>query len=463
MRATVRRVWLSLQDGVRSRLWPIPVLAVLLALIAGVGLPLVDAAVDQQLPSYVTTWIFGGDAGAARTVLNAVSSSLITVTSLTFSLTVVTLQLASSQFSPRLLRTFTSDLFVQATLGLFLATFTYALTVLRVVRSPAESQSNFVPRIAVTLGFLLALASVVLLVLFLAHLTRIIRVENMVFTVDSETRGTISTLLDDRADREHVAPLPTPPPRARRLWAPDSGFLVHVDESELFGAAEDADAIIVIETLPGEYVVEGTPVGWVWQHGAELSEDAAEEMRDKLGEAVRFGPERTGGQDVAYGLRQLTDVINKALSPGINDPTTAVHALGHLSAVLCALAQRRLGPTSWQEEGSVVRLALNRPGLGHLLEVSLSQPRLYGSSDVQVAARLYRVLDDLAWRVGSADRDQVRHELTRLRAATDAQDFDAPDRATLAELARGVERVLGRDSVSATPPRGTVRTGATVH
>ena len=125
------------REAITSRLWPIPTTAVVVALVLGVALPEVDAAVDAGLSGRASGLLFGGDADAARSLLGVIASSLITVTALTFSLTVVTLQLASSQFSPRLLRTFTSDAFVQATLGVFLATFTYALTVLRAVRSPA--------------------------------------------------------------------------------------------------------------------------------------------------------------------------------------------------------------------------------------------------------------------------------------------------------------------------------------
>ena len=120
-------------------------LSVLFAAALGFLIPLLDQAVDSDLPDGVRRALFSGDADAARTVLDAISSSLITVTSLTFSLTVVTLQLASSQFSPRLLRTFTSDVFVQTTLGLFLATFTFSLTVLRAVRSSDTTLDVFVP------------------------------------------------------------------------------------------------------------------------------------------------------------------------------------------------------------------------------------------------------------------------------------------------------------------------------
>ena len=167
------------KDGLRTKLWPFPVVAVALSVVLGTALPALDAAVDGKLPESVSVLLFSGGPEAARSVLQAISGSLITVTSLTFSLTVVTLQLASSQFSPRLLRTFTADRFVHATLALFLAAFAFALTVLRSVRAESGSGPSFVPEISVTVAFGLAIASVMGLVLFLAHLTREIRVETM--------------------------------------------------------------------------------------------------------------------------------------------------------------------------------------------------------------------------------------------------------------------------------------------
>lgn len=130
----MNRYLASARDTARTQLWPLPVLGVVGSAVAGVLLPRVDSRWGREMPAWLNSLLFAGDAGAARTLLDAISTSLITVTSLTFSLTVVTLQLASSQFSPRLLRTFTSDTFVQATLAVFLSAFTYALTVLRAVR-----------------------------------------------------------------------------------------------------------------------------------------------------------------------------------------------------------------------------------------------------------------------------------------------------------------------------------------
>lgn len=220
----VKRRWAALSDTIRSRLWPLPTAAVVVAVASGIGLTRLDSGVDGQLPAAVTAYLFGGDADAARSVLSAVAGSLITVTSLTsltFSLTVVTLLLASSQFSPRLLRTFSGDRFVQGTLALFLA-----------------------------------------------HLVREIRVETMVRNVHTQARATLLRVLPEL----------------------------------------DGDPSAVGVPVPAAGVLPITA--------------------------------RTSG----YGLRQLTDVATKALPPEINDPTTAVHTLGHSAALLGEMAQRDLGP-----------------------------------------------------------------------------------------------------------------------
>ncbi|MER6008930.1 DUF2254 family protein [Nonomuraea angiospora] len=187
-----------MRDTLRAQLWLLPSLGVGFAVALGVALPRLDAAIVHELPPWLTSFLFGGGASAARTVLDAIASSLITVTSLTFSLTVVTLQLASSQFSPRLLRSFTRDRFVQLTLALFVATFTYALTVLRSIRTAEDGQMMFVPQISVTTGFALALASVLALALFLAHLARAIRVETMLRKVHAEANDTLRRVLPPR-------------------------------------------------------------------------------------------------------------------------------------------------------------------------------------------------------------------------------------------------------------------------
>ncbi len=435
----MKQVFASARDTVRTQLWPLPSLGVVLSVVAGVLLPRLDFDWDRRVPSWLSDVLFGGDAEAARTLLDAISSSLITVTSLTFSLTVVTLQLASSQFSPRLLRTFTSDTFVQATLAVFLSTFTFALTVLRAVRSGGDSGAVFVPRISVTVAFVLSIASVLGLVLFLAHLAREIRVETMLRNVHQDASATVRISTAPRGDAHIRPPIPTPPDDAITLTAPSSGFLTSIDKTELSSAAIKADAYLVIDCHPGSALVEGVPIGRAWCEHAQLDDDAVEQLRRAIGRAIRIGYERTAAQDVGYGLRQLTDVANKALSPGINDPTTAIHALGHISALLCELAGRDLGPILLDDDDRV-RVVLNRPDLADLLDLAITQPRRYGSSDPQVMMRLFRLLEELAYQVD--DATPVRAQRDRLRATVAQSDFDSTETARLNQAAQRVENAM---------------------
>ena len=427
----------------RTQLWPLPVAGVVLAVVAGVLLPRLDAYVDEGLPPWLAALLFGGDGGAARTLLSAISSSLITVTSLTFSLTIVTLQLASSQFSPRLLRTFSSDRFIQATLAIFLSTFTFALTVLRAVRSGDDGATAFVPRISVTLAFALAIVSVLGLVLFLAHLARQIRVETMLRDVHDDASATVQSMtspLDDDTCPESA--LPTPPTNAIEVKAPSSGFVTSFDEAGLLSAATEMNACVVLESYPGSSIVEGTPIGAAWSLSGGLSDDDWNRLQGALRDSIGVGFERTSAQDISYGLRQLTDVANKALSPGINDPTTAIHALSHISAILCQIAGRKLRSVVLHDADDEIRVVLRRPSFAEVLDVAITQPRRYGASDPQVMARLFRLLEELAWHVH--DYPPIRDQLQRLRTTVAESDFHEAELRDLELAARRVEHVISR-------------------
>jgi len=469
----------------RTALWPVPVAGVVLALVAGVLLPRLDRAADDAVPAWFSDLLFSGGPGAARTVLDAISSSLITVTSLTFSLTVVTLQLASSQFSPRLLRTFTRDRFVHVTLGVFLATFTYALTVERTVRSADEEGTAFVPQLSVTVAFVLTIGSVIALILFLAHLAGEIRVETMLRTVHEDASGTARAVLGGDRPRGRVPAGLTadpatdlhPPRSAVPLLARRSGFLVRVDEDALLAAAVRADVLVVVEPLPGASVVAGTPVAWVWPaDGTGTGPQEVDDLEEAVAGAVVIGPERTEAQDVAFGLRQLTDVATKALSPGINDPTTAVHALGHSSALLCELVGLPLGPKGLHDDDGDdgdaddgrprrgLRVLVARPSASDLLDLAVAQPRRYGAADPSVLVALYELLRALAWcaRAGTPRTVEaltaVGDQLARLdaTAASAARDGDHDESEAAALRARGEQVRRALQGVWRSTTTGTV-------
>ncbi len=429
------------RDALRTELWPVPTIGIAVGLGLGIGLPRVDAHVDDGLSPAAAAWLFGGGPSAARTLLGAIAGSLITVTALTFSLTVVTLQLASSQFSPRLLRTFARDRFVHITLALFLATFTYSLAVLRTVRDAGDHQRAFVPQLSITIAFVLGVMSVVGLVLFLAHLAEEIRVETMLRNVHREATETVRRVLEQRRPNSDEAAAQEPPDDATVLIADASGFVVQIDEQALLAATVDADAVLLLDCSAGSALVADTPIGFMWRPTGHIDPATTEQLVHATRNALTTGFERTESNDPGFGLRQLADVATKALSPGINDPTTAVHALGHCSALLCELARRDLSARPLRDDDDHIRVILRQPGLADLLEVAIGQPRRYGAADPQVLGRLFMLLAELAWTVQFPDQCQaVAGQLDRLRATAAQQDFDATERAWLATLASRVEQ-----------------------
>lgn len=440
----MNRLMAKVKAALESELWPIPTLAVGAAVGLGIGLPLLDASIDESLWPVLAQYLFGGGPDAARGVLQTIAGSLITVTSLTFSLTVVTLQLASSQFSPRLLRTFTRDRFVHATLALFLATFTYALTVLRTVRTEGEEGTAFVPRLSVTFAYVLAVASVLGLVMFLAHLTREIRVETMMQRVSAESGAVINRLFSETDARGRPGS-DQPTAGAMRIESAESGFLTYADDRALLAAATAWEAVIRIDREVGDSLVRRTPVATAWplDQGRRFTDDERAKLSDAVNQAIGTGIERTNAQDAGFGFRQLADVAVKALSPGINDPTTAVHVLGHLSGLLCLLTERQAGPAVISDEGGHVRVVVARPSMEDLLSLSLSQVRQYGAQDPAVVSRILRLLLEVAWcDSANAHTAALRAELTQTTDAMHTHSYGAAERDRLDGLARQVDDAL---------------------
>jgi uncharacterized membrane protein len=401
----------TLRRALRGALWPVPAAAVLLAVALALGLPEVDRHL-QEGAGEPLTFVFGGGPSAARTVLSAIATSLISVTTLLFSLTIVTLQLASSQYSPRLLQTFVRDRVVQSCLGILLGTFVFALVVLRSVRSADDSEDTaFVPRLSVTVALLLTLASVAALVAFLSHQSRQLRVETMLRDVHVEAGATLRRLARDQADDEQPdTDLPPVPAEAWPLCARHSGFLVQVTEAPLLAAAKDAGVVLRLIPRPGESVLAGVPVAWAWSDGSGRKA-SAEALEDALAGSLVVGYERADRGDPSYGLRKLVDIAARALSPGINDPTTAVHALSHISDLLGVVAERTTWHRRLADDDGALRLLAPSWEFPALLSQAITQPRAYGGPDPGVAGRLFALLTEVAWQTRApAQQAAVRAE-----------------------------------------------------
>ena len=398
------------RERTRNSLWPLPVLAIGIAVALGAGLPALDGMLGEPGGDHPLRFAFGGGPSAARDVLAVIAGSLISVTGLTFSFTVVALQLSSSQHSPRLLQTFVTDRVVQVTLAQLVGTFVYALTVLRTVRAEdsASGADAFVPRLSVTVGFGLALVSVVALVLFLAHLARSLRVETMLRDVHDEARRAFDGELTAEGTVD-AAPEPVPG-AATPACVDSSGFVVDVDPDPIVRAARAADVVVVLCRRIGDSVVAGTPVAHVWPRrpGGTADLDGIERS---LARGVRLAFERSPTRDIAYSLRKVVDIAVRALSPGTNDPTTAVHALSHVSALLCDLATRPLQPSCFADSDGVVRLRIPQWDIRALLQLGLEEPLQFASGQPAVLRRTSALIREVAWRAPRGDLDEDLAEL----------------------------------------------------
>jgi uncharacterized membrane protein len=327
--------WKAFKEYVGGALWVMPSIAALIALAAGYGLSQIDVPPGSRLD-----WLaFQGTADDARALLISISSTVVTVIALVLGLTVVALQLSSTQFSPRLLRNFLRDRPTQVVLSGFLATFVYSAGGLFTVGLEAGTRTEVYPRFAVSVAILLLFVSLGVVIYFADHLAHSIQIDAINRKVERNTRRAIAE--EDMATVEEAAP--RIPEWALPLVSRKSGYIQTVHPQLLLPLVSEADVTICLRKRVGEHVVEGTVLAWVWAPSPDVTLPADETFETAVAADVRIGFERTIEQDVAFGIRQQIDIGCKALSPAVNDPYTAAQAIDHLAVVCADLAVRPLG------------------------------------------------------------------------------------------------------------------------
>ena len=332
-----------LVESLRERLWLIPAIAAVLAAILAWALVRIDHAATGSVVDQV---FFAGGPESARLILSTIAAAMLTFTGLVFTVTMLVLQLASSQFSPRVTRTFLRDRSNQLVLGIFVATFVYALLVLRDVRSDGEVP--FVPSIAVWWAFILLLGSVAAFVFYVDHMAHAMRASTIIASVAAETRAAIERCYPDPLT-PGVAALGPLPEVSAVISAPDlPGVLQSVDLDELDRIATESGTVLEVIVAIGEPVPGGAPLVRVRGIGPV---DEAE-----VTGALAIGRERTMHQDPAFGFRQLVDIAARALSPGTNDPTTAAQVVDQLHDLLRRVATRSVGGSRRYGDTGAVRV-----------------------------------------------------------------------------------------------------------
>jgi len=378
--ARLQARWGDVKEG----LWFLPACGTIVCAILAFALVKLDSSLTLSDRFASNSLFFGAGAEGARGVLTAIAASIVTVTGTIFSIVIVALQLASGQFTPRVMRHFTGDRVNQVVLALMIGTFTYCMLVLRTVRSQDDVPGPFVPVISVSFAIVLSLVCIGGLIWFIHHSARQLQVS---FILERASGDTLR-LIDQTFPMDVEAPGPAanhaPPSEAHtEVIAKRSGYIQDIDLDHLMALSRARDIRIHVLHPCGAWILSGMPIARVWRESGAVTEDDLTAVRDNL----VLGVERTLQHDVTFGIRQIADIAVKAVSPAINDPTTATQTIDQLNNLLVR-AGNRPAQQSAVMVGDRPAIFLETVTFAMLADTAYTQIRHYGASDVVVVSHL---------------------------------------------------------------------------
>ncbi|WP_019947753.1 DUF2254 domain-containing protein [Hymenobacter aerophilus] len=407
--------WLNLN----ASLWFVPTLMVVASLLLAYALVILDAGTSNKWTRDYPL-LFGAGADGARGMLSAIASSAITVAALIFSLTLSTLATVSGQYTSRILRNFMRDRANQVVMGFFVSIFVYCLVVLRTIRGGDEG--GFIPPLAVSFALLMALVSIGMLIFFIHHIATSIQAANIIAEAAEETIESMTRIfpkqVGEEADAEAKEDLRTADLSWHPVGATTSGYVQGVASEELLDFASQQNAVVRLEHRLGDFVTLDTPLLSVAYYAAHRS-PTDQEQRQLNGYFTIDTQRSIDQQDVAFGFRQIVDIALKALSPGINDTTTAVMCIDRLGAMVAFLASRELHQPLRARDGQVRAIARTRD-FNDFVCLAFDQIRSSGDDNVAILLRQLSALETIARRTGSFTRRQtLRQQCDLIEKATD--------------------------------------------
>jgi uncharacterized membrane protein len=435
--ASLRTVW----DAVATSLWFVPLLMMCGSFLLASLTFWIDSRLDASSGGADFWWIYAARPDDAREVVTTLLSSMITMTSLVFSITMVVLTLAANQFGPRLIRNFMASSLTQVVLGTFTMMIVYCLLVL--VSIGRRESDGVLPYSSVSTVMLLMGISLVLMVLFIHSLGRSIVSETVIERVGQELDEIISQLdpINSVADEDPSALLPKDfEERSAFFGPPTPGYIQAVEFERLVGIAEGSGTLIGFYFGPGDYVAaEGR--GIAVYPGDRLTSDLA----GAINRAVTIGIHRTPVQDVEFAIRHLVEIALRALSPGINDPYTAVAVLHRLSASFARLMEKALPVGVFRDASGAVRVLCPRPTIGGLLNSALDQIRQDGQHKPLVMIHLLEAIIRIADHVRSqAQLNALRDQLQVVIQAAERSISEPADVAVIRGRGAKADHVLQR-------------------
>lgn len=425
---------------VRSSLWFVPTVMIVLAAVTAVGLAGIDQETDAALKR---SWprLFANDAEGARAMLAAIATSMATIAGVVFSITVVALQLASTQYTSRVLRNFMRDRATQAVLGSFVSVYVYCLVVLR------TSTGGSVPGVAVFVGVLLAIVAIGFFIFFIHHISAAIQASEIVHSITCATRDAIDRFFPDEVGEDSEEGAEGLPPDT--VWFPVAatgmGYVERVDGEALVALARQYGTVVRMECAIGDFIAPGRTLLSIAARC--LPSDVVVRQANEI---YAVGSYRTIEQDPPFGMRQLVDISLKALSPSVNHTTTAVICIEHLSFLLCRCAKRR-APAVHRSDDGQLRVIAKVVGFERLVALSFGQILENAERNSEVLFRLLRAMTDVALVTSNAGRREALRQWVEAIAATAWRTERAPHGHALIEehLAKAREALIPHPGILA--------------
>lgn len=419
-----------LHHYVETAMWPIPAAYLLAAGVLGIGVPRIDRALGSSVPANFGT-------GAAQTLLSAFATGLITVMGFIISVVIAGLTFSGTTVTPRMVREMQRNTTIRHVSGLLLLSVVYAFLVLNRVAPPDEP--NYVPDLAVWLVVPLMVLDVIGLLLLVRQMGHSLRLVEIIDSVYHRAEQVIATIYRDPLDVEGNGASSTDRLDASgctHVNQERSGVVAAINVRELVAEAKRADTVFELACAIGSYVPAGGPLLRIADQRARVDEN-------RVQRAIVIADERTIDQDPMYALRLLVDIATRALSPAVNDPTTAAQVLDRIEALLGRLAGRRLDRSAICDEDGDLRLVALLPSWDDFVSVGLTEIRQYGATSAQVMRRMRALLDDLLLATPGCRHPALEHQLALLdktidgvyQLPLDAELARIPDRHGLGEPA----------------------------
>ncbi|QDU09813.1 DUF2254 domain-containing protein [Gimesia aquarii] len=448
MKARLINIW----DSFRSSFWFIPTLMALLAIALAEG----TNQIDQLLASsHHTIEFLSTTALAARSTLSSVAGATIALAGVVFSITVVTLSIASSQYGSRLVRNVMTDSIADIVIGQYVGTSLYCLLILRTVRDPDYSSTPFTPHVGTAVGLALGLICMGMLIWFIHHVATAIQAPKLIEAVSKDLNSTIDRLFPERVGEHHEDDVHTNSApeeilselRDTHIVIPAAleGYIEGIDGDSLIALATKMNGLIELNCKPGNFITKQQTLARVWSYDSDEKCTENEEMlMTSVNRVIIIGSTRTPRQDISYAALELVEVAVRALSPGINDPFTAMNCIDRLGGALGKLAKRPIPTLIRRDQDSIPRVIVTTAdGFPEVLHDSFNLVRQYGASCVAVSLRILESLTGIASHLKRReDIDAIRQQAESLKVVFEKNNIAKTDREDFADRYHQLDEVL---------------------